>query len=322
MSDHCSHHHSHGIAGTGSRPLAITLSLVTLYFLAELIGGLWTGSLALLADAGHMFSDMAALSISLLAAWLSKKEPTPQRTFGFHRAEVLAALTNGALLFLVAGGILHEAWERLNSPQEILAGPMLWIALGGLAINLMSLKILHGDHHHNLNLRGAWLHVLGDTLGSVGVILAALLVWQLQWTWADPVASVLVCLLILYSSWNLLRESAGILMQNAPSDVDVAAVEQLILNQPAVVSLHCLHIWLIASGMKTLTAHVVINQNTSEEFSLVQLNVELQKNFGIEHVTIQIESTDDPVCSELSVAGSLHYALNVESQSSEPSSSN
>ncbi len=305
MSESCSHDHSDSSDSMGTRKPAITLSLVAIYFLAELIGGLWTGSLALLADAGHMFSDMAALAMSLFAAWIAKSKPTPQRTFGFHRAEILAAAVNGASLFVVAGGILHEAWDRLNSPSEILAGPMMWIAIGGLVINLISLKVLHGGHQHSLNVRSAWLHVMGDTLGSVGVIVAAFLVWQFGWTWADPVASVLVCLLILYSSWNLLKESLGILMENAPNDVDVADVEAYLKELPTVREIHCLHVWMIASGLKTLSAHVVVEATEVDSFKLNEVRLHLHDEYGIEHVTLQVESSSDPICSETEVGSCL-----------------
>ncbi|MBT5020930.1 MAG: cation transporter [Planctomicrobium sp.] len=314
MSESCNHEHHVGNQ-SATRPLVITLVLVAIYFLAELIGGFWSGSLALLADAGHMFSDMAALGISLFAAWIATRKASPQQTFGYHRAEILAATANGASLFLVAGGILHEAWERLNAPAEILAGPMLWIAIGGLVVNLASLKVLHSGHQHNLNLRGAWLHVIGDTLGSVGVIIAAFLVWQFNWNWADPVASVLVCLLILYSSWNLLSESIGILMENAPRDVDVHEVENFIVEQPFVQSVHCLHVWLIASGLKSLSAHVVLTPNSSEEFQLHQLREQLHQRFGIEHATLQIESPDDPVCTETRIGSCLVVGNEIESHS-------
>ncbi len=302
MSDTCSHNEAHPMA---TRRLTITFGLVAVYFVAELIGGLWSGSLALLADAGHMFSDMAALGISLFAAWIATRQPTPQRTFGYHRAEIIAAAINGASLFIVAGGILHEAWDRLREPTEILAGPMLWIAIGGLVINLISLKVLHGGHQHNLNIRGAWLHVIGDTLGSVGVIVAAILVGHLGWTWADPVASILVCLLILYSSWNLLAESIGVLMEHAPKGIDVGEVEALLKEIPAVHDVHCLHLWMISSGLKTLSAHIVIAPEYADQFELKDVRRRLHDAFGIEHMTLQVELPDDPVCEETGVGSCL-----------------
>lgn len=309
MSSSCNHDHDNSSHMTGVQRLTITFWLVAIYFVAELMGGFWTGSLALLADAGHMFSDMAALVISLFAAWISTRQSSMQQTFGYHRAEILAATVNAGSLFLVSGLILHEAWDRLATPSEILSGPMLWIALGGLAINLLSLKVLHGGHEHNLNVRGAWLHVMGDTLGSLGVILAAILVQQFGWTWADPVASILVCLLILFSAWRLMKESVGILMENAPRDIDVAQVEKFLTNVSGVRSLHCLHVWLIASGLKSLSAHLVLDPEHSSQFQLHQVRKQLQERFGIEHVTLQVELPDDPVCAETNVGSCLTVSL-------------
>ncbi len=290
----CNHaHHDHG-----TQKLSITLLLVAVYFVAELVGGWWTGSLALLADAGHMFSDMAALGISLFAAWLTTQPSSAQKTFGYHRAEILAALANGALLLLVSGGIIHEAYDRLLSPQQILAGPMLWIASGGLVINLVSLKVLHGGHQHNMNLRGAWLHVMGDTLGSVGVIVAAWLVWQFDWNWADPVASAVVCLLILYSSWNLMTDAIGVLMETAPNNINVADVRSSMLHLAHVQEVHCLHIWTIASGLRALSAHVVVEEGTDANLSLRELQAMLKSAYTLEHVTLQIESTGAYNCTQ------------------------
>ena len=291
----CKHHHEH----RATKQLSFTMFLVAVYFLAELIGGWWTGSLALLADAGHMFSDLAALGISLFAAWLSAQKSSSQNTFGYHRAEILAALANSALLLLVSGGIIHEAWDRLHDPHQILAGPMLWIAIGGLIINLISLKLLHAGHQHNMNLRGAWLHVLGDTLGSIGVIVAAWLVWQFNWTWADPVASAIVCVLILYSSWNLMTDAIGVLMENAPGDIDVDSVRQQLLNMPNVVDVHCLHIWTIASGLRSLSAHVVFESGFKQSDTLTSMHDSLKKSFPLEHITLQFEEVGKTSCEEL-----------------------
>lgn len=297
--------HDHGTQETGARRLAATFVLVAIYFLAELIGGIWTNSLALLADAGHMFSDMTALGVSLFAAWISTQQPTSQRTYGYHRAEILAATLNGMLLLVVAGGILHEAWDRWQSPGEILGGPMLAIAVGGLVVNLISLKILHGAHNHNLNLRGAWLHVLGDTLGSVGVISAAVLIWQFGWNWADPLASAAVCLLIVYSASQLLWESLGILMEHAPANVSVVDVERFIMQFPEVQNVHCLHIWTVSSGLKALTAHVVVAAEQSTAFDLQAVRTDLQKTFEIDHITLQIERSDAPPCVDTRQGGCL-----------------
>lgn len=297
MSHNCADH-SHDHATGAERGLGITLGLVAVYFLAELIGGWWTGSLALLADAGHMFSDMASLIISLIAAQLRRRASAGQRTFGYHRAEILAALVNGALLFLVAGGIVHEAWERLWQPVSILAGPMTGIALGGLLVNLVSLRVLHSHRNHNLNLQGAWLHVLGDTLGSVGVILAGLLVWGLGWDWADPAVSILVCLLIAWSAWHFVGESLHVLMEAAPREVDVQQVRTCLLSVPGVLGVHCLHVWTIASGLRAVSAHVVVEESLAPTRALTQSRDALRARFPLEHVTLQIEHPGNPHCEE------------------------
>lgn len=298
MTHACSHDRTHPPDSSGTRKLTATLSLVMVYFVAELIGGLWTGSLALLADAWHMFADMAALGLSLFAAWISRRSPTARQTYGYHRAEIIAAVVNGVSLAVVSGSILHEAWERFGNPAEILSGPMFWIALGGLIINLLSLKVLHGAHEHNLNVRSAWLHVMGDTLGSVGVIVASILIVQFGWVWADVVASVMVCLMILYSAISLLKESIGILMENAPDDVDADRVGEYLSRCPAVDSYHCLHIWVIASGLKSLSAHVVLDPDVAAEFELQTVRHDLSQKFGIDHVTLQVELKDGPFCDQ------------------------
>jgi len=243
-----------------------------------------------------MVSDVASLGISLFAMWMALRQPTRQKTFGYHRAEILAALTNGSLLFLVAGGILHEAWERLQSPQPILGGPMLWIALGGLLVNIISLATLHGGKDENLNMRGAWLHVLGDALGSVTVIVAALLIWTFGWVWADPVASILACLLILYSAWHLVSDAAEILMEHAPRDVDVEDVQRQLLSLPGVMDVHCLHVWTIASGLRAVSAHVVFDALQPGHDELSRLQQLLRSHFELEHITLQLEDASTTTC--------------------------
>lgn len=299
MSATCSHHaHTHDAGPRATARLRLTLGLVALYFLAELIGGWWTGSLALLADAGHMFSDMAAIVVSLLAATLKRRAAQGQQTFGYHRAESLAALGNGALLLLVSGGIVHEAWERLSSPVAVDGPVMAAIAVGGLVVNLLSLSLLHGDRHHDLNMRGAWLHVVGDALGSVGVIVAAAAVWGFGWTWADPVVSILVCILIAWSAWQLVREAGVVLMEIAPRDIDVSRVRRQILAVPGVESVHCLHVWTIASGLRAVSAHVVINEHLNPAEALPLVRSSLISQFPLEHITLQFEPAGQLVCPE------------------------
>jgi cobalt-zinc-cadmium efflux system protein len=284
------------------RRLSIALALAACYMLAEVIGGLWTGSLALLADAGHMLSDVFALAMSLLAIRIAQRPPTPRRTYGFYRTEILAALGHGVLLICVSIGIFFEAWRRVGGDHEILGGPMLAVAAGGLAVNLIGLAVLSSGRRQNLNVRGAWLHVLSDALGSVGAIVAGALIWAFGWYWADTLASVLIGLLVIYSSWALLREALDVLMEAAPADIDVPEIGRTIGELPGVLAVHDLHIWTITSGMVALSGHVVAADGEPHGELLQRVCNRLHDRFGIDHATIQIESTDfeerGEVCAE------------------------
>jgi cobalt-zinc-cadmium efflux system protein len=224
------HDHAHA-HGPRTRGLAWTLALVVSYTVAEVIGGLVSGSLALVADAGHMVSDAAALALTLVAIRFAKKPPTAEHTYGYHRVEILAALVNGATLIAIAVFIFMEAYHRLREPAEIQGGLMLAVAAGGLLVNLSGLWLLHGSHSDDLNVRGAWLHVLTDTLGSIQVIAAGCLIWAYGWTWIDPIASVLIAMLVIYSAWALIRQSVGVLMEGTPAHIKLddlrAALEAL-----------------------------------------------------------------------------------------------
>jgi cobalt-zinc-cadmium efflux system protein len=274
------------------RRLTAVLVLVCGYMVAEVAGGLWTNSLALLADAGHMLSDAAALALSLFAIWIAERPPDARRTYGYYRMEILAALANGAALVAVAVLVLVEAYGRLRQPPEVMGGAMMAIAFGGLAVNLVSLRILGGGSHESLNVRGAWLHVLGDTLGSVGAILAGTLIWAFGWNWADPLISALIAALIVYSSWRLLAESVSVLMESAPRGVDVDRVRDALAAVPGVRSVHDLHVWTITSGMDSLSAHLVVGDGHPATDVLLAVRHLLAAAFGIHHVTIQIEPED------------------------------
>ena len=286
MSGH--HDHPHHAAGN-TRRLWIALLLAATYMVAEAVGGWLTGSLALLADAGHMLSDVFALSLSLLALHIAQRPATPSRTYGYRRTEILAALAHGVLLLGVALFIWVEAFERLGEPREILGGPMLAIAAGGLAVNLAGLAILSEGRHENLNVRGAWLHVLSDALGSLGAITAAALIWQFGWSWADTAASVLIGGLVIHSSWALLRETVDVLMEAAPSHIDVEQVRGAIAELPGVRDVHDLHVWTITSGMVSLSGHVVAKDGADSGALLQEICDHLHRRFGIDHPTIQIE---------------------------------
>lgn len=315
MSSECNHHgpHVHPAQATGDhfRQLIFILILVAGYCILEVVGGLWTGSLALLADAGHMVSDMASIAISLFAMWMLRRRPGRQQTFGYYRAEIIAALVNGSTLFLVAGAILHEAWERFYEPHAILSGPMLWIAIGGLIVNLTCLWILHGGKDANLNMRGAWLHIMGDALGSVAVIVAALLISTFHWLWADPVASILTCLLILKSAWHLVSDAATILMEHAPRDVDVNEVRNQLLALPDVADVHCLHVWTIASGLRAASAHVVLKSDSGRASRLREMQELLKDRFDLKHITLQLED-GETCCDEVRGDGACLLSPSLE----------
>jgi cobalt-zinc-cadmium efflux system protein len=289
------HDHSGQLAsrsGANQRRLLFALALAAGYMLAEIVGGWLTGSLALLADAGHMFSDVIALGMSALALRIAQRPPNPSRTYGYYRAEILAALIHGVLLVCVSLGIFLEAWERIGEPVPILGGPMVAVAVGGLIVNLIGLRILSEGRHQNLNVRGAWLHVLSDALGSVGAIAAGLAVWTFGWTWPDAAASVLIGLLIIHSSWSLMREAVSVLMEGAPGHIDVEEIERALRAVEGVETVHDLHVWTIASGMVSLTGHVVVKDGQRQADLLHRICELLARRFQIEHATIQIEPTD------------------------------
>jgi cobalt-zinc-cadmium efflux system protein len=283
------HSHHHGPVDGNQRRLAITLGLSLVYMLAEFLGGLFTGSLALLADAGHMLSDAAALLLSLFAIWIAQRPPTPRRTWGFHRTEILAALANGATLVAISIYVIIEAFERFRKPEHVNAPVMVGIAVGGLLVNLISLRILGGGKSENLNVRGAWLHVLTDAFGSAQAILAGVLIWAFGWNWADPVASVLISLLIIYSAWDLLRETVAVLMEGAPGHIDVDEVRDTLCGISGVVAVHDLHVWTITSGMECLSAHVVVADEAIACSMLARVRSTLHDRFGLDHLTIQVE---------------------------------
>lgn len=283
------HDHGHGGGRSRStRPLALTLGLAASYMVAEVIGGLWTNSLALLADAGHMLSDVAALALALFAIWIAKRPPDPRRTYGYYRAEILAALANGATLVAIALFIGVEAWERFREPREVQGGAMMVIAAGGLIVNVAGLLILRGQRNESLNVRGAWLHVFTDMLGSVQAIIAGALIWAFGWNWVDPVASLLISLLVIYSSWHLLKEATAVLMEGAPGNIDVDEVRETLRASEGVAAVHDLHVWTISSGLVALSAHVIAESGATVQ--VAALRAAVHERFGIDHVTLQVEA--------------------------------
>jgi cobalt-zinc-cadmium efflux system protein len=253
------HGHPHGVDRRRSaRSLATVLALTAAYAVFELVGGLLTGSLALLADAGHMAGDVFALALALFAGWLAARPATLQRSFGYHRAEILAALANGIALVAIALWIFLEAVQRLTDPPDILAGWVLVVALAGLAVNLAGALILAGERVRSLNVRAAFLHVLADLAATVGVITAALVVLATGWRQADAVVGIAIGLLILASSWTILRDSLSILLESAPAGIDAGEVGRRMAAADGVVEVHDLHIWTITSGFPALSAHVLV----------------------------------------------------------------
>jgi len=261
--------------------------------LAEAIVGFLTNSLALLSDAGHMLADVASLVLALLALWFAARPVTVRKTYGYYRMEILAALANGAALVVISLLISYEAFHRFKSPEAVKGFEVMLIAIGGLAVNAVSALVLHSASRENLNMRGAFLHVMGDALGSVGAIVAGVLIWRWGWTLADPLISVAMCLLIIYSSWQLIRESVNILLEGTPSHIDIRAVVEAMHKAPGVTDVHDLHVWTISSGMEALSAHVTIEGGVSHRGVLEALQERLRSEFNIGHVTIQIVSPDE-----------------------------
>lgn len=291
---HGAHQHSHAStrAQRSRRRLLIVLALTAAYMLAEAVGGWWTNSLALLADAGHMLTDVASLVLAIVAIWFGSRPATPNKTFGYYRLEILAALTNGVALILISLLIFYEAYMRWANPSAVNSNAMIAIASGGLFINLLCAYLLHGDHKEDLNVRGAWLHIMGDAIGSLGAIVAGTLVSLYGWYRADPFFSALIGLLIIWSSWHLIRESTNVLLEGTPAHINLASVEEAILLTEGVEAVHDLHVWTITSGREALSAHVVHTDSIVQSELLKELRVKLNKRFGLDHLTIQMETAE------------------------------
>jgi cobalt-zinc-cadmium efflux system protein len=290
--DHAHHDHDHrAVAGAGrERKLLFAFVLTTLMMVAEAFGGFWSGSLALLADAGHMLVDSLALLLAVVGAWLAKRPADARRTYGYGRLEVLAGFVNALTQFVLVGFIAYEAIMRLFHPGEILSGVMLVVALIGLVVNVVVLRTLHGHAHDDVNLAGATLHVLGDLLGSVAAVLAALAVRWLGWNWADPALSLLVSLLILGSAWGLLRRSAHILLEGVPEGMDTVEITEILRTADASIrDVHHVHVWQLASGSRMATLHAEVYEDGQSAQALKVIKDVLNDRFGIQHATVQID---------------------------------
>lgn len=279
-------------AGEHRRALRITFGLTLAYFAVEVIGGWLTNSLALLADAGHMLTDVFGLGLALFAIWISQRSASPSKTYGYYRAEILAALANALVLFGVSFYILVEAYRRFREPPAVNSLPMLAVAAVGLGVNLVGIWNLRRGSKVSLNMQGAFLEVVSDTLGSLAVIAAAAIMYFTGWYYADPIFGVLIGLFILPRTWGLMMQAINILLEGAPAHINLKAVEEAMRSTPNVAAAHDLHVWTITSGMDALSAHIVLAEGVSKEAAqqtLERLNALLKERFGIEHTTIQLE---------------------------------
>lgn len=289
------HGHAHG-AGASTRALAIALGLTATLLVGEVVGGFLSNSLALLADAGHMLTDAGALALSLFVAWFTRQPATPEKTYGYLRWEILAALINGATLLGVSGLILWEAVLRLRDPEPVAGGLMLGVAVLGLVVNVIAAWVLHGSAEHSLNHRGAYLHVLGDLLASVGTVGAAIVVRATGWLPIDPIASVVTTLLVVRSAWRLVRESVDVLLEAAPRHISLDAVRARLAAVRGVESVHDLHVWTVASGLVAMSAHAVVPDLAAHEPALAEIHGAM-RDLGIGHVTVQLERAAIAACA-------------------------
>ncbi|HEV7388971.1 MAG TPA: cation diffusion facilitator family transporter [Gemmatimonadaceae bacterium] len=268
--------------------LRLTLVLTAVLLVVEVIGGLLSNSIALLADAGHMLTDVAAVGLALFVAWFSKQPGTPAKTYGFLRWEILAAFINGSTLLLISAWILWEAVNRLRLPQPVQGGLMLSVATAGLVVNIIAARILHGSSSGNLNARGAYLHVLGDLLATAGTIVAALLIQLTGWLMADPIASILTTVLIMSGAWRLVRESVDILLESTPAHIPLPAVRGQLEAIPGIESVHDLHVWSVTPAVIAMSAHCIVREPDKHQHVLEHIH-DAMRLFGIQHVTIQLE---------------------------------
>ncbi|HUG63912.1 MAG TPA: cation diffusion facilitator family transporter [Gaiellaceae bacterium] len=282
------HDHDHGRIAS-RRALAAALALTASYTVVEVVGGLYAGSLALLADAVHMLSDNVALGLALVAAWLATKPATLERSYGYKRAEVLAALANGVTLVALALWIFYEAAMRLRDPGDVLGGWMLAIGLVGLAINVAAGLILSRARSQSLNVEAAFRHVFADLLGSLGVVVAAVVILATGRVEADPLVSILIGLLVLASAWSVLRDSTAILLESTPRGIDAGALGRRLASAPGVIEVHDLHVWTITSGFPALSAHVLVRPGEDCHGRRRELERLLHDEFGIDHTTLQVD---------------------------------
>lgn len=284
---------SHGTkltaAGKNKKRLSVVLGLTTTYLVAEVVGGLLTGSLALLADAGHMLTDVAGLALALIAIRFAESPATPERTYGYYRVEILAALTNAIILIGISFYILYEAYERFRNPPEVQSGAMLAVAAVGLAVNIVGIYLLRSASEESLNMKGAYFEVLSDMLTSIGVIVAAIIMLTTGWYYADPLISAGIGLFILPRTWMLLRDVVGVLLEGTPADVNLTALREAMTGISGVANVHDLHVWSLTSGVNAMSTHVVMADGAASDKLLERIRQLVTSDFPIAHVTIQIE---------------------------------
>jgi len=288
--------HAHGLGhdrdhahGASRRRLSLVLGLTSLFLVVEVAAGILTGSLALLADAGHMLTDVAGLVLALLAMKLAERKPSPRRTFGYHRAEILAARINAVLLLGVAGYILYEAWQRFFEPHPVPSATVLAVAGVGLLVNVGGALLLRAGSRHSLNLRGAYNEVVADALSSVGVIVGAVVIAYTGWYRVDTLVAVAIALFVLPRSWSLLRETLHVLLEGTPREVDLAALRSAMEGVPGVKTVHDLHVWTLTSGVHALSAHAILQAGATPGQVLGDLRSRVTAGFPISHVTVQLE---------------------------------
>ena len=284
------HDHRETAAARSRGTLIATLALTGAYLVVEVVGAILSGSLALLADAGHMLTDVGGIGLALFAIWIAGRPPTPEKTYGYYRAEILAALVNAIMLLGVAAGILVEAYRRLLEPPEVRGGPMLAIAVLGLVVNLASAWLLRKGARESLNVQAAYLEVLSDALTSVGVIVAALVVLLTRSMLIDPLVSGAIAVFIVPRTWRLLRQAVNVLLEGTPPHLDIPEIQAAIEREPGVRRVHDLHVWTLTSGREAMSAHVVVDDYGHGERILECLHALLHTRFGIDHTTIQLET--------------------------------
>ena len=294
-----SHDHSRELRSASKRSLVAAFVLISGFMCVEVIGGIVSGSLALLADAGHMLTDAASIALALAAMYFAERPHSVQRTFGYHRLEILAALVNALALWLIVAWVLFEAYDRFTSVTEIDGGLMLGIGVIGLCVNLGAAWILHRSSSHNVNIEGAFLHVIADLLGSVGVVISGILIWTLGWTLADPIASVIIAILILVSSWRLMKKVVHVLLEGTPEHVDVFQLCRKLEAVEGVTLVHDIHVWTLSAGNEALTAHILIDPDFPGDPEDLRLRLRdiIYNDFGIGHITLQVEKSLEG-CSE------------------------